>query len=114
MSLAENMKLSDTMATPIEEKLDQNLKVSEMEEEEQKVDSVSALSVLCFLSLIHAFINQHLQQVRSGMVHVSDGKCRPEPLRLNLTMELLTLQKLEIVTPTSSQHSGPPMESKVC
>lgn len=48
------------------------------------------------------------------MVHVSDGKCRPEPLRLNLTMELLTLQKLEIVTPTSSQHSGPPMESKVC
>ncbi|EDW74015.1 gamma-1-syntrophin [Drosophila tropicalis] len=71
------MKLSDTMATPIEEKLDQNLKV------------------------------------RTGMVHVSDGKCRPEPQRLNLTMELLSLQKLEVVTPTSSSHhNGPPMESK--
>lgn len=106
------MKLSDTMATPIEEKLDQNLKVSET-----KGKKVVSLLCLCFVfyhSFIHAFINQHLQQVRSGMVHVSDGKCRPEPLRLNLTMELLTLQKLEIVTPTSSQHSGPPMESKVC
>lgn len=103
------MKLSDTMATPIEEKLDQNLKVSERNEHK-----VVSLCFVFYHSFIHAFINQHLQQVRSGMVHVSDGKCRPEPLRLNLTMELLTLQKLEIVTPTSSQHSGPPMESKVC
>nr|NP_523762.2 Syntrophin-like 2, isoform C [Drosophila melanogaster]AAM68502.1 Syntrophin-like 2, isoform C [Drosophila melanogaster] len=70
------MKLSDTMATPIEEKLDQNLKV------------------------------------RTGMVHVSDGKSRPEPLRLNLTMELLSLQKLEVVTPSSCHPNGPPMESK--
>lgn len=46
------------------------------------------------------------------MVHVSDGKSRPEPLRLNLTMELLSLQKLEVVTPTSHPN-GPPMESKV-
>uniref|UniRef100_A0A1A9WR78 PDZ domain-containing protein n=1 Tax=Glossina brevipalpis TaxID=37001 RepID=A0A1A9WR78_9MUSC len=64
------------MATPIEEKVDQNLK-----------------------------------QIRTGMVNVSDGKCKPEPLRLNLTMELLTLQRLEIVTPTNPQN-GPPSESK--
>ncbi|KAI9583554.1 hypothetical protein GQX74_005302 [Glossina fuscipes] len=63
------------MATPIEEKVDQNLKI------------------------------------RTGMVNVSDGKCKPEPLRLNLTMELLTLQRLEIVTPTNPQN-GPPSESK--
>lgn len=47
------------------------------------------------------------------MVHVSDGKSRPEPLRLNLTMELLSLQKLEVVTPSSCHPNGPPMESKV-
>lgn len=51
-------------------------------------------------------------QIRIGMVNVSDGKCKPEPLRLNLTMELLTLQRLEIVTPTNP-HQGPPNESKV-
>lgn len=46
------------------------------------------------------------------MVNVSDGKSKPEPLRLNLTMELVTLQRLEIVTPTNQQN-GPPSESKV-
>lgn len=46
------------------------------------------------------------------MVNVSDGKSKPEPLRLNLTMELVTLQRLEIVTPTNPQN-GPPSESKV-
>lgn len=63
------------MATPIEEKVDQNLKI------------------------------------RTGMVTVSDGKSKPEPMRLHLTMELLILQKLEIVTPTNI-NNGPPMESK--
>lgn len=51
-------------------------------------------------------------QIRTGMVNVSDGKSKPEPLRLNLTMELVTLQRLEVVTPTNP-HNGPPMESKV-
>lgn len=45
------------------------------------------------------------------MVTVSDGKSKPEPVRLHLTMELLILQKLEIVTPTST-NNGPPSESK--
>ncbi|XP_037902850.1 gamma-1-syntrophin isoform X2 [Hermetia illucens] len=70
------MKINATkMATPIEEKVDQNLKI------------------------------------RTGMVTVSDGKSKPEPVRLHLTMELLILQKLEIVTPTST-NNGPPSESK--
>ncbi|TMW44518.1 hypothetical protein DOY81_010402 [Sarcophaga bullata] len=69
------MKINEKMATPIEEKVDQNLKI------------------------------------RTGMVNVSDGKSKPEPLRLNLTMELVTLQRLEIVTPTNLQN-GPPSESK--
>ncbi|XP_067633980.1 gamma-1-syntrophin isoform X2 [Eurosta solidaginis] len=70
------MKINAKMATPIEEKIDHNLKI------------------------------------RTGMVNVSDGKSKPEPLRLNLTMELVTLQRLEVVTPTNAQHNGPPMESK--
>lgn len=45
-SFIENMKLSDTMATPIEEKLDQNLKVSESKE--QKVVSLIFVCVLFF------------------------------------------------------------------
>lgn len=45
------------------------------------------------------------------MVSVSDGKSNPEPARLQLTMELLTLQKLDTSTPTTS--TGPPAESKV-
>lgn len=32
-------------------------------------------------------------QVRIGMVTVSDGKCKPQPMRLHLTTELLKLQK---------------------
>lgn len=52
------------MATPIEEKLDQNLKT------------------------------------RTGMVTVSDGKSKPELVRLRLSMELLALQKFDTQTPT--------------
>ncbi|XP_055702599.1 gamma-1-syntrophin isoform X1 [Phlebotomus papatasi] len=67
------------MATPIEEKVDQNIKI------------------------------------RSGMVTVSDGKSKPEPIRLNLSMELVTLQRLEVLTPSSAaaaSNGGPPAESK--
>lgn len=61
------------MSTPIEEKIDQNLKV------------------------------------RSGLVHVSDGKSRPEPHRLLLSMELLTLQRLEdsAASPTNNNNLTP-------
>ncbi|XP_059614591.1 gamma-1-syntrophin [Phlebotomus argentipes] len=66
------------MATPIEEKVDQNIKI------------------------------------RSGMVTVSDGKSKPELMRLNLSMELVTLQRLEVLTPSSAAagNGGPPTESK--
>ncbi|XP_045481492.1 gamma-1-syntrophin [Harmonia axyridis] len=58
------MRINSTrMTTPIEEKMDQKLKV------------------------------------RTGMVSVSDGKSRPVPVRLHLSMEVLRLQKEEIVPP---------------
>ncbi|XP_065165944.1 gamma-1-syntrophin isoform X2 [Atheta coriaria] len=53
------------MTTPIEEKLDQKMKV------------------------------------RTGMVALSDGKSKPIPVRLHLSMEVLRLQKEEIVPPDS-------------
>lgn len=69
------MKINTTkMATPIEEMVDQNLKV------------------------------------RSGMVTISDGKSKHESARLKLSMELVTLQKVDTSTPT---NLGPPTESKV-
>lgn len=60
------------MTTPIEEKLDQKMKV------------------------------------RTGMVALSDGKSKPIPVRLHLSMEVLRLQKEEIVPPDSK-----PTNSKV-
>ena len=51
-------------------------------------------------------------KVRTGMLTVSDGKSKPEPARLRLSMELLTLQKIDTSTP-SPNNSGPPIESKV-
>lgn len=60
------------MSTPIEEKVDQKLKV------------------------------------RTGMVAVSDGKSRPVPVRLHLSMEVLRLQKEEIVPPDTK-----PINAKV-
>lgn len=58
------MRINATrMTTPIEEKVDQKLKV------------------------------------RTGMVVVSDGKSKPVPVRLNLSMEVLRLQKEELVPP---------------
>lgn len=78
------MKINETskMVTPIEEKIDQNLKI------------------------------------RTGMVMVSDGKSKPEPMRLHLTMEMCTLQKQDLSTPTSTISNtnniiNPPIESKV-
>ena len=48
-------------------------------------------------------------KVRSGLVHVSDGKSRPEPHRLLLSMELLTLQRLEdsAASPTNNNNLTP-------
>lgn len=67
------MRINATrMATPIEEKVDQKLKV------------------------------------RTGMVTVSDGKSRPLPVRLHLSMEVLRLQKEELVPPESK-----PLNAKV-
>lgn len=60
------------MTTPIEEKVDQKLKV------------------------------------RTGMVTVSDGKSRPIPVRLHLSMEVLRLQKEELIPPESK-----PLNAKV-
>ncbi|KAJ6640624.1 Gamma-1-syntrophin [Pseudolycoriella hygida] len=62
------------MATPIQEKVDQNLKV------------------------------------RTGMVTVSDGKSQPELVRIQLTMELLILQRMDTSTPPPV--FGPPVETK--
>lgn len=60
------MRINATrMTTPIEEKVDQKLKV------------------------------------RTGMVAVSDGKSRPIPVKLYLSMEVLRLQKEEKVPPES-------------
>lgn len=73
MYLSFNMRINATrMTTPIEEKVDQKLKV------------------------------------RTGMVAVSDGKSRPIPVRLNLSMEVLRLQKEEIVPPETK-----PLNAKV-
>lgn len=50
----------------------------------------------------------HKLKVRSGMVTVSDGKSRPMPVRINLSMEVLRLQKEEIVPPETK-----PLNAKV-
>ncbi|XP_046672710.1 gamma-1-syntrophin [Homalodisca vitripennis] len=46
-------------------------------------------------------------KVRTGMVKVSDGKTRPTPMRLHLSMELLKLQKEEI-SPVNRNHNQKP------
>ncbi|KDR23305.1 hypothetical protein L798_14067, partial [Zootermopsis nevadensis] len=45
--------------------------------------------------------------VRSGMVTVSDGKVRPQPMRLHLSMELLRLQKEEL-SPINHNYNRKP------
>lgn len=71
-----SMRINATtkMTTPIEEKIDDKLKV------------------------------------RIGMVTVSDGKSRPQPVRLHLSMEVLRLQKEEQVP---VEHATKPLNSKV-
>ncbi|KAJ9583753.1 hypothetical protein L9F63_021916, partial [Diploptera punctata] len=51
--------------------------------------------------------------VRSGMVTVSDGKSRPQPMRLYLSMELLRLQKEEL-SPINHNynHKNSPVDSR--
>lgn len=67
------MRINSTrMTTPIEEKVDQKLKI------------------------------------RTGMVTVSDGKSRPIPVQLHLSMEVLRLQKEELIPPECK-----PLNSKV-
>lgn len=67
------MRINATrMTTPIEEKVDQKLKV------------------------------------RTGMVTVSDGKSKPIPVQLHLSMEVLRLQKEEPLPPESK-----PLNAKV-
>lgn len=53
-----------------------------------------------------------MDQIRTGMVTVSDGKTQPEPVRIQLTMELLILQRIDTSTPPPTVF-GPPIESKV-
>lgn len=82
------------MATPIQEKVDQNLKVN--------------------LEIFSVFISKKKRfndQIRTGMVTVSDGKTQPELVRIQLTMELLILQRMDTSTPPPI--FGPPIESKV-
>ncbi|XP_019868354.1 gamma-2-syntrophin isoform X2 [Aethina tumida] len=65
------MRINATrMTTPIEEKVDQKLKI------------------------------------RTGMVTVSDGKSRPVPVLLHLSMEVLRLQKEEIVPPETKPQNA--------
>lgn len=71
--------------------------------------------------IVEEKIDQNMK-IRTGMVMVSDGKTKPEPMRLHLSMEMITLQKQDTSTPTSSSNnstnqlpanSHPPIESKV-
>ncbi|XP_014606848.1 PREDICTED: gamma-1-syntrophin isoform X2 [Polistes canadensis] len=68
------MRINATkMSTPIEEKIDQKLKV------------------------------------RRGMVTVSDGKSKPVPMRLYLSMEVLKLQREDLEV---ANHNKPPLDAK--
>ncbi|BES92258.1 PDZ domain (Also known as DHR or GLGF) [Nesidiocoris tenuis] len=46
-------------------------------------------------------------KVRTGMVKVSDGKTRPTPMRLHLSVELLKLQKEEVQPPNQNMRPSP-------
>ncbi|CAH1400806.1 unnamed protein product [Nezara viridula] len=47
------------------------------------------------------------KEVRCGMVKVSDGKTRPTPMRLQLSMEILKLQKEESSPPNHNVRPTP-------
>ncbi|KAF6212929.1 hypothetical protein GE061_010641 [Apolygus lucorum] len=46
-------------------------------------------------------------KVRTGMVKVSDGKTRPTPMRLHLSVEILKLQKEELTPPNHNTRPSP-------
>lgn len=100
------MKINATtkMATPIEEKVDQNLKVFK--------SFGSTFKTNC-----QTFSLRPFAQTRTGMVMISDGKSKPELARLHLSMEMITIQRQDTSTPaptpTSTTASHPPIESKV-
>ncbi|XP_052125472.1 alpha-1-syntrophin-like isoform X3 [Frankliniella occidentalis] len=47
--------------------------------------------------------------VRTGMVTVSDGKSRPQPMRLHLSLDTLSLQREEV---DNSEHKPAPLDSR--
>lgn len=47
--------------------------------------------------------------VRTGMVTVSDGKARPQPMRLHLSLDMLSLQREEV---DNSEHKPAPLDSR--
>lgn len=115
ISISDRMKINDLkMATPIEEKIDQNLKVS-LIDCHMLAHALNKKNLFFLSNEKDAFL-----QVRTGMIMVSDGKSKPELARLHLTMEVITLQRPEqvhsAISPTaamlSSQLSQPPLESK--
>lgn len=97
------------MVTPIEETLEQNLKVKSVRIWPH-VDAIATVWIMVFIvgSQFHKTLKW---KVRTGMVNVSDGKSNHEPARLKLTMELLILQRLDTSTPSTS--IGPLAKSKV-
>ncbi|XP_052125474.1 gamma-1-syntrophin-like isoform X5 [Frankliniella occidentalis] len=48
-------------------------------------------------------------KVRTGMVTVSDGKSRPQPMRLHLSLDTLSLQREEV---DNSEHKPAPLDSR--
>lgn len=51
-------------------------------------------------------------KIRYGMIALSDGKSSPEPARLQLTMEMLVLQRIDTSSPSPSVSLAP-TENKV-
>ncbi|XP_049882422.1 gamma-1-syntrophin [Pectinophora gossypiella] len=47
-------------------------------------------------------------KIRTGMVHVSDGKSRPRPARLRLTMESITVQRQQPKPVHTNNHNNVP------
>ncbi|KYN12314.1 Gamma-1-syntrophin [Trachymyrmex cornetzi] len=50
------------------------------------------------------------REVRTGMVTVSDGKSKPVPMRLHLSMEVLKLQREDLEQ--AANHNKPPLDAK--
>lgn len=131
------MKINDLkMATPIEEKIDQNLKVSLIDCgvsgcQEQGHKQFARLRMFLLMILFSPFRfrtpfcrfalgkylnNESRKQLNKSflslprMVMISDGKSKPELARLHLTMEVITLQRPEqvhaAISPTAAMLSN--------